>query len=79
MTAHVLDLNLEGLLGTLVGALEGHVLEEVGGTVVGGGLVAGSGIDPNADGGGFSSRDGSDATRRPESRAVTSVDGARRT
>ena len=58
MTPHVLNLDLESLLGALVGALEGHVLEEVGGTVVSGGLVAGSGIDPNADGGGFGTRDG---------------------
>lgn len=58
MTAHVLDLNLEGLLSTLVGALEGHVLEEVGGAVVGGGLVARAGIDPHADGGGLGPGDG---------------------
>ena len=57
MTTHVLNLDLEGLLGALVGALEGHVLEEVSGTVVRGGLVAGTGIDPNADGGGFGSGD----------------------
>lgn len=58
MAAHVLDLHLEGLLGPLAGALEGHVLEEMGRAVVGGRLVARSGIDPDADRGGLGSGDG---------------------
>ena len=39
MTTHVLDLDLERLLSPLLRALECHVLKEVGGAVVGGGLV----------------------------------------
>ena len=58
MAAHVLDLHLEGLLGPLAGALEGHVLEEMGRAVVGGRLVARSGIDPDSDRGGLGSGDG---------------------
>jgi len=48
--AHVLNLELELRLRALLGALEGEMLEEVGGAI---GLVcfgARAGIDPDADG-----------------------------
>ena len=38
--------------GAALGALENHVLEEVGGTVLGGGFAAGAVANPDADGDG---------------------------
>lgn len=51
VSSHVLDLELQLRLRPLRRPLEGHVLEEVSDTIVGRGLVAGSGVDPEADGG----------------------------
>ena len=51
MGAQVFDLELELLLRSSTGSLEGHVLEEVGGTVRSVGFGAGTSIDPNSDGG----------------------------
>ena len=50
---HVLNLNLQLLLRPLAGALERHVLEEVGRTVVLGGLEPAPSINEDADGGGL--------------------------
>ena len=50
--AHVLDLHLERVRsGAALGALEGHVLEEVRRAVGAGQLEAAAGVDPDADGG----------------------------
>lgn len=50
--AHILDLDLERVRGgPALGALEGHVLEEVRGAVGAGQLEAAAGVDPDADGG----------------------------
>ena len=57
MAAHVLDLDLEHVLGAALRALEGHVFEEVGGAVVVRGFVAGAGVDPDSDGGGVGPED----------------------
>lgn len=51
VTAHVLDLELELVLGTLLSTLEGQVLEEVGGAIGAVSLGARAGIYPDADGG----------------------------
>ena len=51
MGTQVLDLELELVLRSSAGSLEGHVLEEVGGTVRAVGLGSGPSIDPNSDGG----------------------------
>ena len=53
MPAHVLNFELELGLGALGGALEGEVLEEVGGAVGAVGFGARAGVDPHADGGGL--------------------------
>mmetsp|Transcript_661 Transcript_661/g.896 ORF Transcript_661/g.896 Transcript_661/m.896 type:complete len:214 (+) Transcript_661:1128-1769(+) len=58
VSAHVLDFDLELLLGAFGGALEGHVFEEVCGSVVLGGFVAGSCVDPYAYGCGFGAGNG---------------------
>lgn len=51
VTAHVLDFQLELVLGTLLSTLEGQVLEEVGGAIGAVSLGARAGIYPDADGG----------------------------
>ena len=55
MTSHVFDFNLKLLLRSLAGSLEGHVLQEMGGTVVGSRFVSGSGINPYTDSSGLTS------------------------
>lgn len=58
VAAHVLNVELELVLGSLVGALEGQMLEEMGGSVVVGVLVSRAGVDPHAHGGGLHQRVG---------------------
>jgi hypothetical protein len=50
----ILDLELQSVLGTTAGALEGHVLEEVSGSVCGIGLCPGTSIYPDTDCSGLS-------------------------
>ena len=69
MAAHAFNLQFEGVLGALIGALEGHVLDEVSGPAVGCGLVTGAVIDPNSNGGSFAVVD------RFECHAQTGVEG----
>eukprot|EP00053_Salpingoeca_punica_P018402 m.180160 g.180160 ORF g.180160 m.180160 type:complete len:528 (-) comp17423_c1_seq1:12-1595(-) len=54
--AHVLDLDLQLVLGAARSALEGHVLKEVRGAVVGIRLEAAAGINVHANGGGLMRR-----------------------
>ena len=49
MRAHVLDFELERLLGALVGTLERHVLQKVRGAVGRVGFCAGPRVDPHTD------------------------------
>jgi hypothetical protein len=53
VTSHVLNFEFQLVLRALLGALEGEMLEEVGGTVGLVGFGAGAGIDPDADGRGL--------------------------
>jgi len=48
MTSHVLNFDFQLLLGTLLGSLEGKVLQKVSNAIVLRSLVPGTGIDPNA-------------------------------
>ncbi len=52
MGTEVLNLKLETVLRAALGSLEGHVLEEMRGSVGLVGLGAASCVDPNTDGGG---------------------------
>mmetsp|Transcript_1750 Transcript_1750/g.4298 ORF Transcript_1750/g.4298 Transcript_1750/m.4298 type:complete len:308 (-) Transcript_1750:19-942(-) len=72
MATHVLDLQLQLLLGALGSSLEGHVLQEVRSSVVLGRLVTGSRIDPHADGGSLGAGNGlaADAQTVSEGRDV---------
>jgi hypothetical protein len=54
VTTHVLNFKLELALGSLVGALEGQVLKEVGSSIGLIGLCTGTGVDVYADGAGGS-------------------------
>lgn len=58
VAAHVLNVELELVLGSLVGALEGQMLEKVSGSVVVGVFVSRAGVDPHSDGGGLNQRVG---------------------
>lgn len=56
VATHVLNLHFQLLLGTALGSLEGHVLQEVSGTVVLVGLVSASSVDPNTNSGSLAVR-----------------------
>ena len=58
MASHVLDLDLQLLLGALFGSFEGKMLQKVGHSIVLGSLVSGSSINPNTDGGGLTAYHG---------------------
>ena len=58
MSTHVFNFNFQLILRAFGCALEGHVFEKVGGSVVVGSFVARSGVDPYADGGGVGAEDG---------------------
>jgi hypothetical protein len=53
VAADILDLNLQLLLRSVLGSLEGHVLQEVGGAVVLLSFISAASINPHTNGGGF--------------------------
>ena len=58
MATHAFNIQFEGLMGARIGALEGHVLEEVSVPIFGISLVTVTGLDPNSDSGGFAADGG---------------------